>query len=294
MFCETVAIIGVGLIGGSIALAVQQRGLARRIIGVVRRPETVSDLASRQIVTHCTTDLSEGVREADLVVVCTPVDTVAEYVLQAFRFAPAHALVTDAGSTKSRIVAEVEAGWKHLSETGLARMEFAAKCRFVGSHPLAGSEKSGHAYANPQLFAGRWVILTPTEHTCPDASERVAQFWEGLGARIQFMSPRDHDRALAFTSHLPHLVASALSGILPRKWADLAASGFLDTTRIAASLPEIWAPIFLHNREAVLEALAQLESRLQEFRHTLENLDREKLFKLLSEGKACRDALSKP
>lgn len=293
MFCETVAIIGVGLIGGSVGLAVRQRGLAQRIIGVVRRREIIPDLLRSQIVNEATTNLPEAVQQADLIVVCTPVDTIAEYVLQAMRYAPARAILTDAGSTKARIVAEVEKGWKAISSSRTQpNLETSDWCRFVGSHPLAGSEKSGHTYADPRLFAERWVIVTPSAYTCPKATEQIAEFWQALGARIQFMAPEDHDRALALTSHLPHLVASALAGILPSKWSDLAASGFRDTTRIAASLPEIWAPIFLHNHEAVLEALQLLDLRLQEFAVALRRGDRQELLRLLTEGKLRRDSLS--
>jgi prephenate dehydrogenase len=291
MLCETVAIIGVGLIGGSLALAVRQRGLAKRVLGFVRRAESASELVQRGIVNQATVHLAEAVREAELVIVCTPVDTISEYVLAACKYAPSTAILTDAGSTKARIIAEVESAWGNVGRDA-GQPAQTSQCRFVGGHPLAGSEKSGYTHADPQLFVGRWVILTPTACTCPEATERVAAFWEALGARVQFMSPQDHDRALALTSHLPHLVASALAGILPGKWAEFAASGFRDTTRIAASLPDIWAPIFLHNRPAVLEMLERLENRLQAFRQALQQEDREKLIALLAEGKARRDSLS--
>ncbi|GBD36103.1 Prephenate dehydrogenase [bacterium HR36] len=293
MFCETLVIIGVGLIGGSIGLASRRRGLARRVVGVVRRAESVVDLVQRGIVHEATTNLPEAVQEAQLVVVCTTVDTISRYVLDAASHAPVEAILTDAGSTKGQIVAEVESGWGRVSRAAReGPAETRNSCRFVGSHPLAGSEKSGYTYAHADLFVNRWVLVTPTGQTCAEATERVAEFWQALGGRVQFMSPEDHDRALALVSHLPHLLASALAGILPGKWADLAASGFRDTTRIAASLPEIWAPIFLHNRHAVLEALQQLESRLEEFRQALQVEDREKLSALLAEGKARRDSLT--
>ncbi|MCS7168218.1 MAG: prephenate dehydrogenase/arogenate dehydrogenase family protein [Gemmatales bacterium] len=292
MFCETVAIIGVGLLGGSLGLAVRQRGLARRVVGVVRRAEAISDVLKQGIVTEATVEIAEAVRQADLVLVCTPVDCIAKHVCQAFRYAPSHAVLTDVGSTKARLVAEVEASWLQMRSSGGAEAFSAAECRFVGSHPLAGSEKSGYEHAQAQLFVGRWVIVTPTPRSCPEATERLVEFWEGLGARVQLMAPEDHDQALALTSHLPHLLASALAGILPGKWADFAASGFRDTTRIASGLPEIWTPIFLHNREAVLDALQQLENRLEQFRQALQHEDREKLFRLLAEGKARRDSLN--
>jgi prephenate dehydrogenase len=293
MVCENVAIIGVGLIGGSIALALRQRGLARRIVGIVRRRESVDDLLQRGVVTDATTDLSSGVSAAEFIVVCTPVDSISRYVLEAARWCPEHAVITDAGSTKGRIVAEVESGWVELhSRTQAAAASDSPPCRFVGSHPLAGSEKSGYQYADPQLLAGRWVVVTPTARSDAQATERTVAFWQALGARVCLMAPEDHDRALALTSHLPHLVASALAGILPLKWADLAASGFRDTTRIAAGPPEIWTPIFLHNRSALLEALGQFEQQLHRFRQALETENAEMLSALLTQGKSRRDSLA--
>lgn len=335
MVGDTVAIIGVGLIGGSVGLALRQRQLARRVVGIVRRSEIVADLVQRGIVSDATTDLAQGVHEADFIVVCTPVDSIARYVLEAARHAGAHAVITDAGSTKGRIVAEVESAWAELihqrsadqatslgtggesppseSEAASPLAEATAglppplrtcqsllagvslpkpACRFVGSHPLAGSEKSGYPFADPQLLVGRWVVVTPTAHSDAGATERIVAFWQALGARVQLMAPEDHDRALAMTSHLPHLVASALAGILPPKWADLAASGFRDTTRIAAGPPEIWTPIFLHNRPALLEALAEFETRLHLFRQALETENADALSVLLAQGKARRESLS--
>ncbi len=293
MVCESVAIIGVGLIGGSIALALRQRGLAQRIVGIVRRREAVDDLLKRGVVTDATTDLSSGVSAAEFIVVCTPVDSISRYVLEAARYCPEHAVITDAGSTKGRIVAEIESAWVELPN----RMQAAASshttlCRFVGSHPLAGSEKSGYQYADPQLLAGRWVVVTPTARSDVQATERTVAFWQALGARVCLMAPEDHDRALALTSHLPHLVASALAGMLPPRWADLAASGFRDTTRIAAGPPEIWTPIFLHNRSALLEALGQFEQQVHRFRQALETENAEILSSLLTQGKSRRDSLT--
>jgi len=293
MVCQNVAIIGVGLIGGSIGLALRQRGLAQRIVGIVRRRESVDDLLKRGVVTDATTDLSSGVAAAEFIVVCTPVDSISRYVLESARYCPEYAVITDAGSTKARIVQEVESGWtQHRIGTQGDFSSASATCRFVGSHPLAGSEKSGYQYAHPQLLAGRWVVVTPTARSDAQATERVVAFWQALGARVQLMAPEDHDRALALTSHLPHLVASALAGILPPKWADLAASGFRDTTRIAAGPPEIWTPIFLHNRSALLEALGQFEQQLHRFRQALGTENAEMLSALLTQGKSCRDSLA--
>jgi prephenate dehydrogenase len=275
MRLNTLAIVGVGLIGGAIGLAVKKRGLAQRIIGVGRDPAKLEQARRLDAIDEATLEIAEAVRDADFVVFCTPVDRIAGQIAEAAACARETAFFTDAGSTKQAIVEAVDGVW----------------LRFVGSHPLAGSEKKGAEHASADLFVNRWTVLTPTEKTPPDAVAAVRSFWETLGARVRLMTPADHDRALALTSHLPHLVAAALSGILPDQWRDLTASGFRDTTRIAGGDPQLWTPIFQHNHAAVLAALDQLEQRLQQFRHALKNQDVAQIDQLLSQGKRVRDAL---
>jgi prephenate dehydrogenase len=163
--------------------------------------------------------------------------------------------------------------------------------RFVGGHPLAGSEKKGVENAHADLFVDRCTVLTPTCGTSDTALDTVANFWLALGARVKTMSPEEHDQALAMTSHLPHLVAAALAGILPADLHELAATGFRDATRIAAGDPAVWTPIFQHNHAAVLAALDQLEVRLRRFRAALESNDVIAIDSLLTQGKRMRDAL---
>jgi prephenate dehydrogenase len=213
-----------------------------------------------------------------MIVFCTPVDGIAEQALTlAPRCAPG-TLLTDAGSTKASIVRALDG-------------RLPPGVTFVGGHPLAGSEKRGPEFANPDLFQNRCTILTPLEHTDPAALEQVRAFWQGLGARVRLLSPEEHDRALALTSHLPHLVASALAGILPDDLHDLTATGFRTTSRIAAGDPALWSPIFLHNRQDVLSALETLEQRLRQFRQALAGADKSALDHLLTHGKKVRDAL---
>jgi prephenate dehydrogenase len=162
---------------------------------------------------------------------------------------------------------------------------------FVGSHPLAGSEKRGPEFADADLFAGRLTVLTPNAATDPAALDRVAAFWQGLGSRTRIMPPEEHDRALALTSHLPHLLAAALAGMLPVELEPLTATGFRDTTRIAAGDPALWAAIFTHNRIALRSALSGFETRMCDFRTALENNDAAALTDLLVRAKEIRDAL---
>jgi prephenate dehydrogenase len=269
----TLTIVGVGLIGGAIGLAAKKRGLAQRILGVGRDPARLDNARRLGAIDEARLDLADACADSDCVVFCTPVNRIVEQVAVAARACPASAILTDAGSTKQAIVDAV------TSE------------RFVGAHPLAGSEKKGVEHAHAELFVGRWTVLTPTPRTSPDVLDGVRSFWLTLGARVRLMTPADHDRALALTSHLPHLVASALAGLLPDDLRELTATGFRDTTRIAGGDAEVWTPIFQHNRAAVLAALGQLEQRMQQFRQALAKDDAGQIDQWLLQGKKVRDAL---
>ncbi len=275
---DTVAIVGVGLIGGSIGQALRERGLARQVVGIGRSAASLRTAKKVGAVTSTTLDLARGVSRADLVVVCTPVERIAEHLLAAAQHAPPGALLTDAGSTKQRIVAAVE-------------KKLPAGRRFVGSHPMAGSEKNGAGESSADLFVGRAVIVTPTRKTADAAAQAVGEFWSALGARVFMMSPDAHDRAVAATSHLPHLIASVLAGISRTEDAPLIASGWLDTTRVAGGDVELWRQILQSNDQQVLEALARFEKQLTAARRALERGDGARLAKLLAQGKAVRDAL---
>jgi cyclohexadieny/prephenate dehydrogenase len=278
MQLDTLAVVGVGLIGGSIGLAARRRGVARRVVGVGRRPESLRQAQAVGAIDEGVTELAAAVRQAGLVVFCTPVDRIAEQVLTAAAACTAGTLLTDAGSTKAAIVRAVEG-------------RLPAGVAFVGSHPLAGSEKRGPEFADAELFQGRVTVVTRTPATDPAALERVCAFWQALGSRCRVMSPADHDRALALTSHLPHLVASALAGLLPAELHELTATGFRDTTRVAAGDPSLWTGIFLQNRPALMDRLGALQDRLMEFKAALMTGDQAAIDALLTQGKKARDAL---
>ena len=222
--------------------------------------------------------INEGVADADLVVVCTPVAEIVDHILKAAGAAPPRAILTDAGSTKESIVKAVEA-------------KLGKGNRFVGSHPLAGSEKSGVENARADLFEGRVVVVTPSRKTDSDCLSTVADFWSGLGASVLVMSPAEHDKALATTSHLPHLIAAAVARLTGQDELPLTAGGWRDLTRIAAGDPELWTQILLENRSHVLKSLAGFEKTVAAFRVALERGDRRKLLQLLTEGKQVRDAV---
>jgi prephenate dehydrogenase len=279
---DTVAIVGVGLIGGSIGLALRERKLARRVIGIGRRPKSLKTALDGGCVTDTTTSIAEGVKTADLIVVCTPVDLIARQVGEVGQHCYEGCVITDAGSTKAELVLRAER---------LLADRFPQHLPFVGSHPLAGSEKSGPEAASADLFDGRVVIVTESEVSDHDVVVTIEEFWQSLGARVVRMSPEDHDAALARTSHLPHLVAAALAAATPAELLPLTATGWQDTTRVAAGDEELWRQIFLANREATLKALADFETVLAGFRAALEAADGAKLVDLLAEGKRRRDAV---
>lgn len=276
---DTVAIVGVGLIGGSIGLALRRRKLARRVVGIGRRQASLRQAKSVGACDATTTDLARGVVDAELVIVCTPVGQIAAHVTQATAANPA-ALVTDAGSTKQRIVEQLAA-------------TLPRGARFVGSHPLAGSEKRGPGEADARLLEGRTVIVTPTADSNSRDVAAVCGLWTSLGAKVQRMTPAEHDAALALVSHLPHAVAAALAAATPERVLPLAAGGWRDTTRVAAGDPELWQQIFAHNRQYLAQALAEFSSRAAALQQALERDDAAAVAKLLAEGKARRDRADK-
>ncbi len=275
---ETLTIVGVGLIGGSIAAAVKQRGLARRIIGVGRNLKRLQAAQQAGLIDDCRVDLKEAAGDSDFIVFCTPVDRIVPGIREAAAHCRPGTVMTDGGSTKQRICDE-------------AATALPAGVHFVGSHPLAGSEKQGHAHADAELFAGRVCVITPHKGADKDAVARVNAFWEGLGCDVREMSPQLHDEILAETSHVPHLIASALAATLRDDNRPYTAGGFRDTTRIAAGDEQLWAAIFLSNREALLAGLDRFEEQLSNLREAVAAGNVEQLRELLGRGRANRSHL---
>jgi prephenate dehydrogenase len=278
MLFDSLAIVGVGLIGGSVGLAAKARTATRHVVGIGRNPETLAKAKSLGAIDEFTTDLTAGVRAADFVVFCSPVDQIARQAIEAAAHAKPGALFTDAGSTKANIVRDLES-------------KLPAHVRFVGAHPLAGSEKQGAENARADLFDGRVCVLTPTARTDVAAIERVSLFWQALGCVMKRLTPEEHDLALATTSHLPHFVAALLARQLPEKWQAYAATGFRDTTRIAAGNPGLWSAIAHENALALAHTLDQFGKRIAELREAIVNQDTATLTRILTEAKKVRDAL---
>ena len=288
---DTVAIVGVGLIGGSIGLdLLAQNGTragAQRVVGIGRRAESLAAALRIGAVTETSLDLAKGVAEAELVIVCTPVGRIVEDVLAAAKAARPGTLITDVGSTKRSIVRGLEG-------------RLPAGVAFVGSHPIAGSEKNGPEAALRGLFQDRVTVVTPGDGSSreaasgpeDDAVEKIKDFWRSLGSRVVEMSPEAHDRALAATSHVPHVVASALAGVTSAEYLDFAAGGWRDTTRIAASDSSLWRQILGDNRAEVIAALELVQTRLEEFRTALESRDDAAVERLLTLGRLRRASLA--
>ncbi len=247
------------------------------------RAETLAAAQKLGAIDAIASELQPAVAEAELVVVCSPVGTIADWVCELAPLCRPGTLITDAGSTKAEIVAGVE--------QAAADPSWPREVRFIGSHPLAGNEKKGPAHASADLFVGRTVIITPTPGTRGEDRRRLAEFWEALGAGVLEMTAGEHDAALAATSHLPHLVAAAIASSTPERYVTLTASGWHDTTRIAGGDPLLWRQILLANRANVLEALDGFARQLAEWCAALEASDAERLERLLAEAKRIRDAV---
>jgi prephenate dehydrogenase len=278
-----VTLIGVGLLGGSLGLAMRQRGLADEVVGFVRRAASVTEADRCGAVSRGTLDLAEAVAGADLLVFCTPLAQMRPLAEAMRPHLNRGALVTDVGSVKGSVVRELE---------GLFAR---AGARFVGSHPMAGSEKTGVTAARADLFEGAACVVTPTARTQPAALRAVESLWRALGGRVLRLNPAAHDRAVARSSHLPHAVASALAHRVldprqPAEVARLCAGGFRDTTRIASSSPEMWRDIGLANRRNLAEELRALAATLERLGKVLDAGDAEALEEFYSASRARRES----
>ena len=284
---KRVAVIGVGLIGGSFALALRRAGGVTSVVGVDRDGQALERAVALGVIDQAAESVSEATQGADLVVVAVPVRAIGPVLHDVGLALDPGAVVTDVGSTKGEV-------------TRLAREELRGLFpRFVPGHPIAGRESSGVDAATADLFKGARVVLTPVDETAPDAVEVVRGCWEGAGARIALLAAEDHDRIFAAVSHLPHLLSFALVSEFTGRAnaAELfafAAGGFRDFTRIAASSPEMWRDIALQNREALLAELDRFGVRLAVFRELIEKGDGPALERLMAEARSARTAWAAP
>lgn len=280
-----VVIYGVGLMGGSLGLALRERGLAESVWGVGRDYERLKEASRRGILTHFTINRKEAAADADMVVLCLPVRMIAEEVLELAPLCHENALITDVGSTKAKIVTHVEA---NLPSEGAS---------FVGSHPMCGSEQTGYVAATPDLYDDATVAITPTDQTKASSLQKIREFWESVGGNVLILGPEEHDCLAARTSHLPRSVASALCHALEREMdaekRDLMVStGFLGASRTAIGDVDNWARILLSNADHVLDALGDLQGALASLHHFLSEANEEGLRHWLAEGAEIRKRLA--
>lgn len=252
---KNLAILGYGLMGASLALGLRKRGYTGRILGYARREETRRRALELQIADAVFADPAEAVREADIIVICVPIWTIARLAEAIVPALKAGAVVTDVGSTKSELLKIMDPVFAD-----------AAAC-FVGSHPIAGSEKTGIDAGNPDLYAGRLTVVCPSGDTPAEAEALVIDLWTSAGSEVVEMSPAEHDAMLASTSHLPHMVAAALARSVadkaPARKADFCGTGFRDTTRVASGSADMWVDIIDTNRAALEAELDRFHEELQ-------------------------------
>lgn len=275
---EKVSIVGVGLIGGSIAGALKERGLARVVTGIGRDKVRLRGAFEQGLVDIVTDSAEEGA-DADVIVFCTPVERIVAGVREIARYCRPGTIITDAGSVKGTICRELSEGLpKGVS--------------FIGAHPIAGSEKQGYESARSDLFENKVCVVTPQDGCRENELERLKGFWRGIGCQVLTLSPDVHDEILARTSHLPHLVAAALAGTLEPKCTPFVGSGFRDTTRIAAGDSKLWQGILLENSESVLAAARNFDEVWKQMLAALEKKERAKLTELLDDAQRKREGLT--
>ena len=279
-----ITICGVGLIGGSLALAAREQKLVGRIVGLGRTQANLEVARSRGMLDEVTRDPAEAARGADLVMLAVPIRTMPATLAAMLPHLPSNAVITDVGSVKGWVVRELEP----MLKPGMS---------LVAAHPLAGKETTGAGAADRDLFAGRRVIVTPSASSTPEAVDKIEKLWRAAGANVEKMDPDAHDRILARASHLPQIVASALAASLAeervsgRLAAEFGAGGLRDTTRIAASSPEMWRDICLTNRDAILSALRLFGASFAEFERLVEAGDGEPLAAMFERGRAMRERM---
>ncbi|WP_028748675.1 prephenate/arogenate dehydrogenase family protein [Rhizobium mesoamericanum] len=282
---DRIALIGIGLIGSSIAHDIKRLGLAKEVIVATRSADTLKRAEELQLGDRYTMSSSEAVKDADLVIVSVPVgasESVAKEVASNLKVG---AIVTDVGSTKASVIAQMQ---PHMPP----------HVHFIPGHPLAGTEKSGPDAGFAGLFEGRWCIFTPIAGTDETALKRLRRFWEALGSKVDEMDPEHHDKVLAIVSHLPHIIAYNIVGtaddleaVTESEVIKYSASGFRDFTRLAASDPTMWRDVCLHNKDAILEMLARFSEDLAYLQRAIRWGEGDKIFDLFTRTRAIRRSI---
>ncbi|WP_029871085.1 prephenate/arogenate dehydrogenase family protein [Rhizobium leguminosarum] len=282
---DRIALIGIGLIGSSLAYDIRRLGLAREIVVATRSPDTLKRAEELGLGDRYTTSSQDAVEGADLVIVSVPVGASESVAKEISASLKPGAIVTDVGSTKASVIAQM---LPHMPDN----------VHFIPGHPLAGTEKSGPDAGFPGLFEGRWCIFTPVAGTDETALKRLRSFWEALGSKVDEMDAEHHDKVLAIVSHLPHIIAYNIVGtaddletVTESEVIKYSASGFRDFTRLAASDPTMWRDVCLHNRDAILEMLARFSEDLAYLQRAIRWGEGDKIFELFTRTRAIRRSI---
>jgi len=269
-----VAIVGTGLIGGSIAQAIKKHRLAYEIIGVSRHTKSLLLAKKMGAIDRGSQDINI-IKDADLVILATPVNTIINLAPKISKIVSKECVVSDVGSTKEQIVKILEKIFPN----------------YIGSHPLAGSEKRGIVNANPKIFKDSLCILTPTKNTNKNVLNKLNLLWKRVGAKTILLSPQAHDKILSFVSHLPHIIAFSLINNIPKEYLKFASTGLKDTTRIASSESELWTDILLSNRKNIIKAIELFQGCLLRIKLALQKKDERQLAKIIKEAREKRNSL---
>jgi len=275
-----VAIIGVGLIGGSISLAMKKHRLVREIVGISRRHSSLMYAFKNKIIDRYATNVQKAVQNCDLVIMAVPVKTMIDLLPAIGKHVKRGTIITDVGSTKATIV---EAAHKYLPQHSF----------FVGSHPIAGSEKKGAMFANAQLFENSLCVMTPTDKTNRNAKDRVKNLWNKLGAEVKFLPPDEHDKILSYVSHVPHVLAYGLIEAVPPEYLEYVSGGLRDMTRIASSDPYVWSEICMENSKNIAQSLDKFIKVLSSYRKSIVSKDQKNLTEDFKNSKNKRDGISR-
>ncbi|MBM4056032.1 MAG: prephenate dehydrogenase [Planctomycetes bacterium] len=272
-----VCIVGPGLIGGSIGLALRRRNLAETVIGVGHRASSLESALKLGAIDVGHLSIDNAVKNADIVILATSVSKIIEFAKQVIPLMKRNAVLTDVGSTKSCIVRQITKDMRN-------------DVAFVGAHPIAGSEKRGIDHASPDLFEGCTCFITPFDNN-KAAVETISHLWSFLGAKVKSISPERHDKMLAYISHLPHLVASCLINVIEDDDLTFGATGLRDTTRVASGDPELWRDIFDQNRENMVKSIDRFVAELTEFKNDLISGNKDMILNRLKKAKISRDSI---
>jgi len=278
-----ITIVGVGLLGGSLGLAIKRRRLADEVAGYVRRAASVAECKKFKAVDSATRDLRTAVKDADLIILSTPLAQMRQLVKEMLPAVCRGAIVTDVGSVKGTVVRDVEA---LIQKRG---------AQFIGSHPMAGAEKTGVSAARASLFENAMCVVTPTRKSNRVALRKVEKFWKDIGGRVLRLSPELHDQLVSRSSHLPHVVAATLANVVldpthPKTQAALCANGFRDTTRIASGSPEMWRDIALAYRKNLGRELGVFIGDLRKLQRALQAADVAAIAKFLEQARNRRES----